>query len=164
MYIIEQVSGNRIEVEIVRATYADLPLVKDKWKFNWRLEFKNTDVEIYVLRQLGKSGRETEAIISLKLVTLNGKKHEHIKINLLEVAPHNYRSNGQYSRVAGCLIAYGCEMSFTVNNNYKGWLMFEAKTEIIDLYKNKYGAEATNLPLMCFSAKASMVLIEEYLN
>ncbi len=163
MYVIEQASGKKIEVEIVKATDADLPLIKDKWNFNWKKEFKKDDVEIYVLRQLDKTESNIEAIMSLKLIKQDGKKHEHIKMDLLEVAPHNYRSNGQFSRAAGCLIAFGCEMSFTVDNNYKGWLMFEAKTEIIDLYKNKYGAELIRSPFMCFSAQASRVLIDKYL-
>jgi len=164
MYIVEQINGGKIEVEIIKAVFTDLPLKKEHWNFNWKEEFKNVENEIYILRQLNKSGRNIESIISLKWVTQNGENHKHLKMNLLEIAPHNFGKSGKYSRVAGCLLAFACEMSFTVKNNYKGWLMFEAKTELVDLYINKYGAEPTRLPFMCFSAKASIALIDKYLN
>lgn len=167
MYVVDQENGNKIEVEIVKANPGDLPLKKDGWKFNWKAEYKKANIEIYMLRQLDKKGNDVEAVVSLRLVTQDGKKHEHIQMVSLEVAPHNYGSEGKYDRTAGCLIAHACEASFMVENAYKGWVMFEAKTEIVDLYIDKYGAivtMATNPPIMCFSGKASIALIQKYLN
>jgi hypothetical protein len=43
--------------------------------------------------------------------------------------------------VAGCLIAFGCRESFKIESDYKGFLTFVSKTNLIKWYAEKYGAE-----------------------
>ncbi|MEO0582047.1 MAG: hypothetical protein AAF135_07495 [Bacteroidota bacterium] len=62
-------------------------------------------------------------------------------MNNIEVAPHNYGSNGRYENVAGALIAFACLQSIEKGKEpYEGYLTFESKTALIEFYINKYGA------------------------
>ena len=90
---------------------------------------------------------------------------EMLYMNTIEVAPHNYGSNGKYENVAGCLIAFGCLKSFELGkNHYEGYLTFESKTELIQFYQKKYGASIAAGQRMFINPKAGLNLIEKYLN
>ncbi len=86
-------------------------------------------------------------------------------MNNVEIAPHNYGSKGNYENVAGCLIAFGCLKSFELGqNHYKGYLTFESKTELVDLYKKKYNATLAIGQRMFIEPQEGLKLIEKYLN
>ena len=64
-----------------------------------------------------------------------------------------------------CLIAYGCPISFEIGkNNYEGFLTFESKTELIQLYHDRYGATLAAGQRMFIEPEVSIELIEKYLN
>lgn len=165
MHIVEQKSREEFEVEIIRITStSNIPLVKDGWQFNWKNEYKDKSCEIYALRQIGKSGRDVEAMLTVQWMNEDNPKHKHILLKTLEVAPHNFRSNGKYDRPAGCLIAFTCKKSFEVDNAYQGFVMIHTKTDTIGVYANKYGAILTNFPYMMIESTTSRDLIDEYLD
>ncbi len=93
-------------------------------------------------------------------------------MDYLEVAPHNKGSNGKYKRVAGCLIAYVCGLSFEEGaEKDKGILTFEAfgndkdsQERIEELYRKKYKAIMNPMKYMEIHPDQSKLLIKEYLS
>lgn len=84
-------------------------------------------------------------------------------MDCIEVAPHNYGANGKYDLVAGCLLAYGCKLSQELGRGpYKGYLSFESKTVLIDLYQEKYGATWAMGQRMYFDPEAGSRLMATY--
>jgi hypothetical protein len=87
-----------------------------------------------------------------------------VYMDCIEVAPKNYGSKGRYDLVAGSLIAYGCKLSFELGKPpYNGYLAFESKTVLIELYQEKYGATWAMGQRMFFSPDAGVKLMELYL-
>lgn len=85
-------------------------------------------------------------------------------MDVIEIAPHNIgSSNKKYNDVAGCLIAFACRESFKIEGNYKGFLTFTSKTNLIDWYKNTYGATQTLGQRMFIDDLAGLKLTEKYL-
>ena len=83
----------------------------------------------------------------------------------LEVAPHNVgQKNKRYDHVAGCLIAFACRESFKIPGDYKGFLTFVSKTDLIRWYIEKYGAELALGQRMFIDWEQGEKLIEMYLN
>ena len=146
------------EAEIVKAVNVDLPLKKDGWSFNWRIAFKKANSEIYVLRLKQDKDKIVQGII--QLVFLNGM----ISMELIEVHPNNRGKNKKFHFVAGCLIAFGCRESFKLDNDYEGYLTFESKTVLIDIYGEKYGATQTFRSKMYISPEQGIKLISKYLD
>ncbi len=63
---------------------------------------------------------------------------EMIYMNNVEVAPHNFGTNRKFVNVAGVLIAFACLQSFEMGQgNYAGFLSFDSKSELIELYKDE---------------------------
>ena len=166
MYIIERSTNSIIRVEIIEASKRDLPLKKNGWKFNWKIEFNNPDSKVYAIRQLINSGNDIEAIMSVKFNDVGDRKFHHFIMDKLEVAPHNAGTNGQYARSAGILIAYICELSYMIESNYKGVVIFtvkEGNTKLINHYITEYGAIMTRSPIMAFEPPNSKLLIDKFL-
>lgn len=85
-------------------------------------------------------------------------------MNNIEVASHNIGRNKRYENVAGCLLAFACRESFDRGRgNYNGFLSFDSKTELIELYYKKYGASIAMGHKMYFDPEAGKRLMEKYL-
>jgi hypothetical protein len=85
-------------------------------------------------------------------------------MDLLEIAPQNLgKKNKRYDYVAGCLIAFACRESFKINGDYQGLVTFAAKTELIKLNIEKYGAEIASGQRMFIDIDAGRALIKAYL-
>lgn len=96
------------------------------------------------------------------LTLVNG---EMLYMNNIEVAPHNYGRYGKYENVAGCLFAFACNKSLEIGKeNYNGFVSFDAKTEFIQFYQEKYGATVARGQKMFFDPAAGKALIDKYLN
>lgn len=157
--IIEVQKNQEIPAIISSTDFRDMPKKKDGWNFNWRALFKVEGGEIYKLT-LQNNEDEIEGVIMLTLMN-----EEMLYMNTIEIAPHNYGSNGQFEGVAGCLIAFGCFKSIELGkNNYKGFLTFESKTVLIDFYRQKYGATLAWGQRMFISSEVGEKLIKQYLN
>lgn len=156
-YIYDLASNDLIEAEIVMAS-GKLPLKKDGWKFDWNKLIKEKNSETYVLR-LKDSTKKIEGILQLKIE--NGM----LIMDVIEIAPHNLGSlNKRFDYVAGCLIAFGCRQSFGLKGPYKGFLTFTSKTNLIELYKSKYGATQALGERMFIDDINGLKLIKKYLN
>ncbi len=135
IHIIEIETGKTLESVIEMAHAKDMPLKKDGWSFNWKNLFKTEGAEFYKLI-LKDQEKAIEGLIMLSLMN-----DTMIYMNNIEVAPHNYGSNGRYENVAGALIAFACLQSIEKGKEpYEGYLTFESKTALIEFYINKYGA------------------------
>ena len=128
-------SGELIEALITKARTSDLPSKRNGWQFTWKKLGKTEGAEFYKLSTV----RDPDTVEGMLMLTLINE--EMLYMNNIEVAPHNYGRDGKYDNVAGGLIAFGCYKSFEHGKNYYlGYLSFDSKTQLIELYQNKYGA------------------------
>ena len=154
----ESKSGILIEAFVSVAQKNELPLKKDGWQFNWKKLGQIKDAECYKLTKMNTPD-VVEGMLVLTLVN-----EEMLYMNNIEVAPHNFGSNGKYNRVAASLLAFACYKSFDLGrNNYLGFLSFESKTQLMKLYQNKYGATHAMGQKMFFDQNAGKALIKKYL-
>lgn len=106
-----------------------------------------------------KKSEELQGLLKFSLIN-----NEMIFLDNIEVAPHNYGSQGRYDLVIGSLLAYCSKQSMILGkNNYEGFVVFESKTNLIDFYKNKYGATYIGVNRMYISDESGQKLIEKYL-
>lgn len=140
---------------------AIIELVEDKdWEiiknsgdfvFNWKKEKK------FIVHKLRLNLEEK----ILGLISLEDIPKEYrLHIHLIENSKSNKGKHKEFDNIAGCLIAHTCEIAF--EKGYQGFVSLEPKTEIIDLYKNKYGfSEMGNL--LYVELTNSEFLIQKYL-
>jgi hypothetical protein len=155
----DTISGILVEAEITVTGLSDMPLKKDGWNFNWRQLYQEHIGTMLFKLTLEDSPKQVEGMLML---TLQG--NGLLYMDCVEVAPHNYGSKGRYDLVAGCLLAYGCLMGKEHGKEqYEGYLSFESKTVLIEMYQEKYGATWAMGQRMFFSPEAGIKLIELYL-
>lgn len=158
IYILDKINGELIESEIVLMDKKAIPLKKDGWNFNWRQLIGAENGRAYVLRTLN-SPEQTEGALYLRF------DHDMLIMEALELAPYNIgQKNKRYDYVAGCLIAFGCRESFKIESDYKGFLTFVSKTNLIKWYAEKYGAELALGHRMFIDWENGERLIEKYLD
>jgi hypothetical protein len=158
IYILDKINGELIESEIVLMDKKTIPLKKDGWDFNWRQLSGEENGRAYVLRTLN-SPEQTEGALCLRF------DQDMLIMKALELAPYNIgQKNKRYGYVAGCLIAFGCRESFKIKSDYKGFLTFVSKTNLIKWYAEKYGAELALGHRMFIDWENGERLIEKYLD
>lgn len=154
----EAESGELIEALITRASKKDLPAKRGGWQFTWKKLGKTEGADFFKLVTVA----DPETIEGMLMLTLIDE--EMLYLNNIEVAPHNYGSEGKYDHVTGGLLAFGCYKSFEQGKNYYlGYLSFDSKTQLIDLYQNKYGATFAMGQKMFFDPAAGKELIKKFL-
>lgn len=157
-YILDKITGELVKAEIVPMNTKTTPLKKDGWNFNWRQLLNEEKGQAYILKTVDSS-LQIEGALYLKC------EHSMLIMDALELAPRNIGTvNKRYDYVAGCLIAYGCRESFKLKGEYKGFLTFVSKTNLIQWYAQKYGAELALGQRMFIDWENGEKLIEKYLN
>jgi len=150
--ILESKTQKEVNAQITKAIFKELPKKKDGWQFNWRNLSTVEGGQIYKLTLTNK----ISCIEGVMMLTL--MNDEMLYMN-------TYGSNGKYENIAGCLIAFGCLLSFELGkDSYNGYLTFESKTELIELYHRKYGALLAVGQRMFFTPETGLKLIEKYLH
>ena len=101
------ISGDSFSTDISRITKADLKNItkKDGWLFDWRLELKHPEREIYKLTIVNNQ-KIIQGLISLEVKT------DHVFMHLVESAPFNKGKTKLYAGVPGNLVAFACKLSF----------------------------------------------------
>ena len=155
--VLNTTSKKLVNAEIVPAVLSDMPYEKDGWNFNWRTLFNDQNTRTYVLRRK-HTADQIDGVLQLRVV------HGMMLMNNIELSPDNIGTTKKHDFVAGCLIAYACRESFSLDGDYKGFLVFESKTELIDHYTYKYGAALIRGQRMFIGAQQGIRLIEYYLN
>jgi len=158
MYILDVETKELIKVDILLVTSNELPLKKEGWNFHWKQLFKEPNTLTFVLKTKTDSS-SIEGMLHLKI------ENNMLIMDVIEIAPHNIGNiNKKYDYVAGCLIAYACRESFKIEGNYKGFLTFTSKTDLIEWYINKYGATQAIGQKMFISPDKGALLIKKHLN
>ena len=159
IFLIEAETEQERPAKISKVVRKELPLKKDGWKFNWKSLFKTEGADFYKI-SLVETPHNIEGMLMITIFN-----EEMVFMNNIEIAPHNIGSQGLYKNVAGCLIAYACKESFERGiGNYNGFLSFESKTELIELYHRKYGAQLAMGHKMFIDPQVGKMLIKKYLN
>lgn len=126
---------------------------RPNFDFSWKAEISNPERQVFKL---------TTALNSSKISGLLSLTPQQgsICMNLLESARFNRSPNKQYLRVAGNLIAYACRLSYQMGND--GYVYFDAKTSLIDHYRQAYGATQFGRQLMAIEPAAAYRLLDYY--
>jgi len=140
--IVRLEDGKLINAEILESKKFSLPSLQEGWRFNFPKHAKVKGALTYIL-----ISEETPTIIEGCLIYKMRKELEPY-MAYIEIAPHNQGENKRYDRVAGCLIAFTCRLSFILGkDDYKGWLAFdvqeankEDEEKLMTLYSRKYKA------------------------
>lgn len=134
---------------------SDLKLINKEWKFNWKQLF-NSEAQFYKI----VFEDEVQGIIKLE----EENSAYYVLMNI-EVAPWNYGSKGKYNNVAEILISYACLKSFELNKgNYRGFLVFTSKGNLIEYYQKKYKAELIFRERMIINPEIGKQFIKSNLN
>jgi len=143
-----------------------LPSLTDGWRFNFKKHAKVKGYEAYVIIQ-----ENTPEIIEGCLIFEMKNKIEPY-MGYVEIAPHNQGEEKVYERVAGCLIAFACRLSFMKgDDDYRGWLAFDILEEdevverkLMSNYSQKYHALKFGETTMVIPPEGGKKLIDEFLN
>ena len=115
-------------IELVKDEDWEIIDKSGQFEFNWRAE-KN-----YLVQKIRlKLEDEILGLISIEDIP----KELRLHIRLIESNKLNKGRDKEYDYVAGCLIAHTCKVSF--EKEYDGFVSLKPKTELVELYKNKYG-------------------------
>ncbi|PZF71328.1 hypothetical protein DN068_18710 [Taibaiella soli] len=151
------------KIEVGRES--ELPSFSDGWRFDFKKNTKVERLKTYILVCEETSGI-VEGCLSFKM---RGKTEPYMAY--VEVAHHNQGENKKFDRVAGCLIAYACRLSFIHGEgDYKGWLAFdvleikkEDEIKLMATYSIKYGALKFGKTTMVIPPETGEKLIEAFL-
>lgn len=154
MNIIHKESGDKYEAiinEMLPDDYAEVR--KDKgFIFNWETEQTNKVYKICL--------KEDESRILGLLSLIDYPEEFRIHINLVEVSRINVGKIKKLENIAGCLIAFACLIAF--KRGYGGFVSLLPKTELIDLYQDKYGFRQYGR-LLAVEFESSKNLIDKYI-
>lgn len=122
-----------------------------RFEFDWLVEAQNHVYKIFLI----------ESGLILGLISLIDMPHElRVNINLIEISSENVGKKKEYDRIAGCLIAFAAKTAFM--QGYNGFVSLLPKTQIIDLYCDRYGFQQYGRYL-AVEGTSAISLIQTYL-
>lgn len=149
------ISGDSFPTEVLRIAGADLKKVtkKNGWNFDWKIELKRPERDIYKLTIVNNSD-VIQGLISLEV------KEDHVYMHLVENAPFNRGKSKLYSGVPGNLVAFACKLSF--QRGHDGNVAFISKSKLVEHYIETLGATHFGGRLMIIDTNAALVLVNKY--
>ena len=149
------ISEDSFSTDITRITKTDLQTITKKigWQFDWKLELKYPERDVYKLTIVNNQSI-IQGLISLEV------KSDHVFMHLFESAPFNKCKTKIYSGVPGNLVAFACKLSF--QRGHEGNIAFISKTQLIDHYVETIGAIHFGGRLMIIDTNAALRLINKY--
>jgi hypothetical protein len=126
---------------------------KNGWNFNWKVEFKKPERDIYKLTIVGNP-KIIQGLVSLEV------KKDHVYMHLIESAKFNIGKDKVYLGIPGNLVAFACKLSFQRGGD--GYVSFTAKTKLIDHYIDTLGAIHFGGHLMVITTESALKLIGKY--
>lgn len=149
------VTGDSFATEISIVTQLDLKSItkKYKWQFDWKLEYKQPERDVYKLTIVNNS-QIIQGLISLEI------KSDHVYMHLVESAPFNKGKNKMYAGVPGNLVAFACKLSF--QRGHEGNISFYSKTQLIQHYIDSLSAMHVGGRIMIIDTIAALKLIDKY--
>ncbi|MDR0547142.1 MAG: hypothetical protein LBG77_06120 [Dysgonamonadaceae bacterium] len=151
----DMLTGEILATEVAPLDKSDLQFLtkKNGWKFNWKTEFSGTGKLVYKL-VLQRQPGVIQGLVCFKI------EFDHVFMDLIETAPHNYGSNKRYNGVMGNLVAYGCKLSF--EKGFNGEIAFDSKTRLIEHYIKNLGARRFGGQRMVMWSDAAANLVKRY--
>ncbi|MEI6596526.1 MAG: hypothetical protein WCO28_13250 [Bacteroidota bacterium] len=149
------VTGDSFATDISLMTSNDLKSVvkKSNWQFDWRLEYKMPQRDVYKLTIVNNQS-VIQGLISLEI------KLNHVYMHLVESAPFNKGKAKVYSGVPGNLVAFACKLAF--QRGHEGNVSFISKTQLIQHYMDSLGAIHVGGRIMIIDTTAALKLINKY--
>lgn len=149
------VTNDSFPTDISILTIADLKHItkKNKWQFDWKIEYKQPEREVYKLTIVNNQ-QIIQGLISVE------NKIDHVYMHLLESAPFNKGKTKVYAGVSGNLVAFACKLSF--QRGHEGNVSFFSKTQLIQHYIDSLGAMHVGGRIMIIDTLAALKLINKY--
>ena len=153
MKILHRKSGHLHEAVIELVENEDWIIIdlSNQFTFNWLLEKKAIVHKIRLELE-----EEILGLISIEDIP----KEFRIHIRLIENSNKNKGKNKEFDWIAGALIAKTCQLAF--DKEYDGFVSLQPKTELEELYVQKYGFKRMG-HLLFTELKNSEELIKKYL-
>jgi len=148
-------TGGILLSDVLPLEKADLKFLIKKfgWKFNWKTEFIASEKQVYKLIL------QNQPKIIQGLICLTNER-DHIFMQLIETAPHNFGKTKKYLGVAGNLVAFACKLSF--EKGFDGYVSFKAKTKLIPHYEKTLGAKILYGQYMEIATPSAIKLVKDY--
>lgn len=149
------VTGDSFTTDISLVNTADLKTVikKNNWQFDWKLEFKQPQRDVYKLTIVNNQF-VIQGLISLEI------KADHAYMHLVESAPFNKGKTKVYAGVPGNLVAFACKLAF--QRGHEGNVSFFSKTQLVQHYIDTLGAMHVGGRIMIIDTIAALKLINKY--
>lgn len=144
-----------LEAVIKKLISEDFDLLEDsqRFVFDWSIERRS---DVYKITLIS----DVDNILGLIMI-IDYPSESRIHIDLLESSKENTGANKEFDNIAGCLIAFTASLSF--ERGYSGYVSLDPKSQLIELYRNKYGFEEAGY-MMVSQLRNSQELINKYLN
>jgi hypothetical protein len=149
------VTGDSFATDISIISISDLKTVikKNGWQFDWRLELKQPERDVYKLTIVNNQS-VIQGLISLEV------KSDHVYMHLLESAPFNKGKTKVYAGVPGNLVAFACKLAF--QRGHEGNVSFFSKTQLVQHYIDTLEAVHIGGRTMIIYTNAALKLINKY--
>lgn len=149
------ITGDSFATDISLLTFMDLKVIskQKKWLFDWKLEFKEPERDVYKLTIVNNS-TIIQGLVSLEV------KSDHVYMHLVESAPFNKGNDKVYSGVPGNLVAFACKLSF--QRGHEGNVSFISKSQLVEHYEKTLGATHFGGRIMIIETQAALKLINKY--
>ncbi|MCX6237841.1 MAG: hypothetical protein NTY07_09845 [Bacteroidia bacterium] len=149
------ITGDSFVTDITIITIGDLKTVakKNGWQFDWKLEFKQPEKDVYKLTIVNNQS-VIQGLISVEI------KSDHVYMHLLESAPFNKGKTKVYAGVPGNLVAFACKLAF--QRGHEGNVSFFSKTQLVQHYIDTLGAVHVGGRIMIIDTNAALKLINKY--
>lgn len=149
------VTGDSFPTDITLINAADLKTVTNKngWQFDWKLEFKQPQRDVYKL-SIVNNQKIIQGLISLEV------KSDHVYMHLVENAPFNKGKSKIYAGVPGNLVAFACKLSF--QRGHEGYVSFLSKSQLVKHYNDSLGATHFGERIMIIDTNAALKLLNKY--
>ncbi len=149
------VTCDSFATDITLISTADLKTVlkKNSWQFDWKMEFKQPQRDVYKLTIVNNQS-VIQGLISLEI------KSDHVYMHLVESAPFNKGKTKVYAGVPGNLVAFACKLAF--QRGHEGNVSFFSKTQLIQHYIDSLGAMHVGGRIMIIDTISALKLINKY--
>ncbi len=149
------ITGDSFSTDIILVSNTDLALVnkKNAWQFDWKVELKRPERDVYKLTIVNNQSI-IQGLISLEV------KLDHVFMHLVESAPFNKGKKKMHSGVPGNLVAFACKLSF--QRGHEGNVSFISKTQLVQHYIDSLGAIHFGGRLMIIDTVAALKRINKY--
>lgn len=152
MYVLNKITGEKQTATIIKIDAAEISQINKtrRFDFNW-----NKEKKFYVYK-LTVEGKEEP----IGLLSVEERPQDYaLEIRLLAASKENVGKSQNYSRIAGCLIAFICREAF--KNGFGGFVCLKPKTKLERHYMQQYGFQSTRMYLVT-EEENSLKLIQEY--